>query len=202
MKSFKQFLLTEDIHDYSDIYHEELSSIVSEVMYIFESVGPDENSTARQEWYTIPLYKIKKTWEDSYKYGFVRNEKQLEEIRNLFLSNVAKVHVNTEILGHMDHAPDELVDILEEMDKTIDDFYDHRGCMEFFDDSNGAPRLSDYGLKPLIDIAVRITDSTDPMETLGLIDQGFNIVHQRSDIASWFVEGGTSSLMKISGENY
>jgi len=202
MKTFKQFLLTEDIHDYSDIYHEELSSIVSEVMYIFESVGPDEISTARQEWHTIPLYKIKKTWEDSYKYGFVRNEKQLEEIRNLFLSNVAKIHSNTEILGHMGHAPDELVEILEEMDKTIDDFYDHRGCMVFFDDSNGVPRLSDYSLNPLIDIAIRITDSNDPMETLGLIDQGFNIVHQRSDIASWFVEGGTNSLMKISGENY
>lgn len=59
--------------------------------------------------------------------------------------------------------------------------------------------ISDYGLQPLLDLLVQLLRSTDDRETVMLIDRMLNVVHQRSDIASWFVEGGSHALAQLSG---
>jgi hypothetical protein len=59
--------------------------------------------------------------------------------------------------------------------------------------------ISDYGLKPLEDLLSELLRATTPEEKLLLIDRMLNVVHQRSDIADWFVEGGKSALAQLSG---
>ena len=39
-----------------------------------------------------------------------------------------------------------------------------------------------------------------PEEKIVIIDQILNVAHQRSDLASWFIEGGSYSLSKLSGD--
>ena len=67
------------------------------------------------------------------------------------------------------------------------------------DPRSGQAYISDYGLKPLTDYMSYLIKTGDTSEKLYTIDKMLNIVHQRSDLSSWFVEGGKSSLNKLSG---
>lgn len=75
----------------------------------------------------------------------------------------------------------------------------------FFDYYQNDPKeklggfISDYGLKPLEDLLVELLHASTPEEKLLIIDRMLNVVHQRSDIADWFVEGGSHALGQLSG---
>lgn len=60
-------------------------------------------------------------------------------------------------------------------------------------------RISDYGLKPLHKFLVQLRKEFDPSKKLPILDKMLNVVHQRSDIAAWFVEGGSAALSDLSG---
>ena len=50
------------------------------------------------------------------------------------------------------------------------------------------------------EISIEMEEEFDVNKKFVLFDRGLNVVHLRSDIASWFVEGGSVSLHDISGE--
>lgn len=77
----------------------------------------------------------------------------------------------------------------------IEDFYD------WTVDAEGTDIMSDYGLKPLLDLLYQLHSSKEktPEERLLIIDQMLNVAHQRSDLASWFVVGGSRALNKLAG---
>jgi hypothetical protein len=58
--------------------------------------------------------------------------------------------------------------------------------------------MSDYGLEPLLKLLYDLMRTDVPEQELVLIDRMLNVVHMRSDIASWFVEGGSRSLSQLS----
>jgi hypothetical protein len=94
-------------------------------------------------------------------------------------------------------------------DKEKDDFkllnQDVKGFTEdFYDwtvDAEGTDIMSDYGLEPLLKLLhqLRSEEEKTPEERLLIIDQMLNIAHQRSDLASWFVVGGSRALNKLAG---
>jgi hypothetical protein len=59
--------------------------------------------------------------------------------------------------------------------------------------------ISDYGLEPLVTLAGQVRRAGSPEEKLVILDQMLNVIHQRSDIANWFVEGGSRALAQLSG---
>lgn len=59
--------------------------------------------------------------------------------------------------------------------------------------------LSDYGLRPLQNLATELYGENDPNEKVVIIDKMLNVVHQRSDLASWFIQGGIDTLSALSG---
>jgi hypothetical protein len=59
--------------------------------------------------------------------------------------------------------------------------------------------ISDYGLQPLLTLLGELYRSTKPETDIPIIDKMLNVVHQRSDIADWFVEGGSHALAQLSG---
>jgi hypothetical protein len=83
--------------------------------------------------------------------------------------------------------------LFDEMTGRFFDYYmnDPEGKMGGF--------ISDYGLKPLEELLVQLLRATTPEEKLLTIDRMLNVVHQRSDIAEWFVEGGSNALAQLSG---
>lgn len=90
-------------------------------------------------------------------------------------------------------TPDEL------KDKLIEALMGRFAYYYTVDPKSGADYLSDYGLEPLLKGLSQLRDADTPEEKLPIIDQMLNVVHQRSDMAAWFVEGGSRALSKLSG---
>ena len=67
------------------------------------------------------------------------------------------------------------------------------------DPESGQAYISDYGMQPLLTLVGELRRETKPEDKLVTIDKMLNVVHPRSDMASWFIEGGSSSLSKLSG---
>jgi len=75
---------------------------------------------------------------------------------------------------------------------------------EFFDyyltdPKSGHLYISDYGLTPIMTQTSKLYSENDPNKKIILIDSILNIAHQRSDLASWFVQGGSAALSDLSG---
>lgn len=67
------------------------------------------------------------------------------------------------------------------------------------DPKTGQMYISDYGLNALMTLGSELYEETVPEKKVVLIDKILNVVHQRSDIAAWFVQGGSSALSDLSG---
>lgn len=68
------------------------------------------------------------------------------------------------------------------------------------DPSNGHCRISDYGLEPLHKYLAELRKLGKPEQRLAKVDQILSVIHMRSDIAAWFVEGGSKALSQLSGQ--
>lgn len=62
----------------------------------------------------------------------------------------------------------------------------------------GQARISDYGLEPLQKLLIQLRNTHTAEQKIPIIDQMLNIAHQRSDLASWFVKGGSHALSDLS----
>lgn len=193
--------------------YELLNDIKSEQMSAFHQVMMQEQPNdpggkhlkARQEWNVVDFSMLKRQWEEYMKWGKVlpRYEKTIEHIEKTFTDNILKITVNTELSGHDTISPIEEWkeffgdDMKQEEKERMAEYMD-----QYFGDwilENGQWRISDYGLKPLHKLLAQLRKEFDPSKKLPILDKILNVVHQRSDIASWFVEGGSSALSQLSG---
>jgi len=113
--------------------------------------------------------------------------------------------------GNCNHYKNEYLDkLIEENnlsgleEKQIKDFlYDDLAYKfsEYYaeDPKSGQPYISDFALNPLLEHADQLYREQKSERKLVIIDKILNIVHPRSDIASWFVEGGSQALSQLSG---
>lgn len=147
----------------------------------------------KQKWEVVPFEKLRKVWDSFGRYGYVKNVTALEEIGSLMVENVFKVSANTEMAGHSTANPKDLAESTghEWTDELDEKFGDH------ILDESGHWRISDYGLGPLESLVYEYLAADTPERKLVVLDDMLNIVHQRSDIAAWFVQGGTKSLIKL-----
>jgi len=81
-------------------------------------------------------------------------------------------------------------------EKMMNNFFDY--YMEDPEHKMGG-FMSDYGLTPLLTLVGQLYRETEPEKELVIIDKMLNVVHQRSDIANWFVQGGSRALSQLSG---
>lgn len=81
------------------------------------------------------------------------------------------------------------------MNEMKDRFFDYY----LTDPKSGHLYISDYGLTPIMTQAGKLYAEENPVKKVTLIDSILNVAHQRSDLASWFVQGGSSALSDLSG---
>lgn len=67
------------------------------------------------------------------------------------------------------------------------------------DPKSGHMYISDYGLPAIEQLTTQLYGEDSPEIKLQTIDKILNVVHQRSDLASWFIEGGSGALSDLSG---
>lgn len=63
---------------------------------------------------------------------------------------------------------------------------------------DGSDAISDYGIDPLLKIFEEYNDDLPPEKVLVLVNRALDVYHQRGDMASIFITGGSKSLSQIS----
>lgn len=149
-----------------------------------------------QRWTLVPAARLKKIWNDYAKLGFVRDEKGIDQIASIIITNIHKLEVNTILTGHTSMSPSIWANEQTGEEYPEDYFQDGES---FFDDENGNWRLSDFAMDDLQGYAMELREADSAEEKLQIIDHILNVVHRRSDLASWFVEGGRSTLNALAG---
>jgi hypothetical protein len=142
-------------------------------------------------WRVVSAERLVRIWEDAAKTGFVRDEKGLLAIRDRFIDNFLRLSVNTAIAGHSEYT---YSDILED---HFDDADEIEKFVHWAIDTDSGWRISDYALSKLFPLCAAATEATDPAQVLMLCDLMLNVVHQRSDLSSWFVAGGWQTLTRL-----
>ncbi len=148
-------------------------------------------------WNTISSSLLKKVWLLFGKYNKI-HEDGLDKIADRILTNIVRLGIANEFTGHSEnyHLREEIFDNcdIEFTDKQWED-NTWRFC-----DKNGVDYISDYGIEPLQNVYVIIFNAKTPEEKMYACDKALNVVHQRSDLASMFVEGGTTTLNQIANQ--
>jgi hypothetical protein len=195
MKIYKIIKAQINEYDLGEMVDNQVKSIMNEFYSQSHSMG------SKMSWSVIPFAKLKRIWEDYSTYGFVRNEKGLEEIKEKILKNLTRLEASTMLSGHTPMSMEELSEAgefepinEEENPELANDFY-----WNFLNTEYGSP-ISDYALKPLWDLAFKLIKTTNHEEMLLLIDRMLNICHMRGDLASLFVEGGSAALSELSAK--
>lgn len=136
----------------------------------------------------------------------------------IIMRNTAILRSLTEIAGHDTYFPiyefidtffDDDNDRFQEYKEEIGEDSDYSAAMEYLDNldppffewfmfPDGSDPWSDYGIKPLEEIISEYNDNKTAEETLVLLNKALDIGHQRGDLASIFIVGGSKSLTMIS----
>ena len=147
----------------------------------------------KQNWPVIPAAKLIKIYNDYIKHGFVRDSKGLDEIAQIMINNTNKLNANTFFMEHTESDPKYwFEEEQEDWDDTLNEQFP-----EHVQDENGAWRISDYALKPLLELSMKLYSEDNDEQKLQIIDRMLNIIHARSDCAAFFVEGGRDTLNQL-----
>jgi GNAT superfamily N-acetyltransferase len=180
-----------------DIYQNHFDDEMTVAMNVLDEYKRHKNDPSyRMEWEVVPAARLIKIWNDYMKTGFVRDEKGIDMIAGIILTNIAKLNVNTILCGHDSQDPVKYAEeILDE--ELPEDYFDNDNA--FFEDENGSWLISDYALKPLSQYELQLRQAKTSEQKLQIIDRILNIIHQRSDLAGWFVQGGRATLNRLAG---
>jgi len=170
---------------YYEKYFEKLSDTVEQGLISESKIG----------WYPIKIDRIRKIWSDYIKYGIVRDEKGIDDIVECFIDKIIQIDINTMLYGHTQHNPIEFIKDFIEKEISEEEL---EKIQIYVEANEGNWIISDYGLPKLKKILRQLICEIDYVQKLLLIDQILNVVHQRSDLAAWFIEGGREALENLS----
>lgn len=153
----------------------------------------------RISWKVVDANRLIKIWKDFAKTGVVRDEKGIQQIKNIILNNIARLRVTNVLTGHTPESPSDFIESVGyedqldlEDEKTFEKF-----LWEYLESDDDLVFISDYGSPQLEKIFPELYKEDDPEKLLYIIDRVLNVVHHRSDLAALFVQGGQTTLNKI-----
>ena len=186
-------LIKEEVEDFNWELYEKRLELLTDTICNYK-----ENRHGKQKWNYIPFELYKRILNDYLKFNEIRPQfyKYIDKIIGIIIHNILQISVNTELAGHTSQFP---IEEIEDCGLTEEDFEDFDDFDNYISDSNGALRISDYALTKLEQKALELDSLDSYEEKLFKIEQILQTIHQRSDIASWFIEGGTPALSKLSG---
>lgn len=123
----------------------------------------------------------------------------------IIMKNTAILRANTDLVGHSMSFPiDEISDFAERVDGiSIEDddsayeWLEEKGLYDWMTMPDGSDAWSDYGLEPLEKIFIEYNENLPPEKVLVLVNRALDVYHQRGDMASIFIQGGSKALSKI-----
>ena len=198
--TLKENKLNESIEDLEDVFEEKTH------FELLNDFSLDKKHGIKQkQWNLIPAqqyHTLLKRYMESpiiarIPYNVVNNW-----FLNIIVPNAIDINNITDFAGHSGYFPSE--DVSDYFGVDIEGYGD--GC-EYLDSigfydwcvlPDGSDAWSDYGLKPLFDIINLYNPNMEAGEILILINRCLDVVHQRGDLSSAFIEGGKHSCDYIS----
>lgn len=176
-------------------YLEELQDTITwEVIDEWKNAKGKEN--VFQAWKVAPAGLVKREWEYNAKTGLV-HDKIIDKIQTIFIENFLKLAINTILMGHEEMSAYEFLESFlpedwneKKLTKWLEGFED------FISDktNNYHWRISDYGIARMRPFIYALVEEEDYNKKLFWLDQILSVTHARSDLAAWFIEGGTKTL--------
>lgn len=81
------------------------------------------------------------------------------------------------------------------------DVLDEIGLYDWMKLPDGSDAWSDFGIDPILELISKYNENDSPEKVLVLINKILDVYHQRGDLSSIFIEGGSKSLSQISNGN-
>lgn len=78
------------------------------------------------------------------------------------------------------------------------EYLDQIGFYDWAQLPDGSDAISDYGLKPIINLISQYDENMSPEECLVLVNKILDVYHTRGDLASAFIKGGSKSCYDVS----
>ena len=186
----------ESVFWYLQELEDDMLNTVLDEWYKYKSIP-----NARQPWKVIPAAMLTKEWKYNAKTGLV-HDSVIEKLQSIVINCYLKLYVNTVLFGHTPMNPFHYAEGYlpedwkeEDFDEWLTDFED------FAIDDRYNWRISDYGLEKIGNYSRALITEEDQNKKLLWIDCILNVVHQRSDLAKWFVEGGSQTLSTLAISN-
>lgn len=171
-------------------YEENIGYFIDEYMKCFRKKHPDPNAKERQHYHPDQLQI---DFDNETGKGYKPGEEQ--DTVDTRCDNRYDIEYLNEFIddNNLYHLSDEELrkKLMEEMDDRFTDYST--------DPKSGHLYISDYGLEPLQKLVIELRNEKTPEQRLVTVDKMLNVVHMRSDLASWFVQGGSSALSSLSG---
>ena len=178
-----------EAHEFSCVYEHEYDVLA-------EIIEDYNNNRKKQSWPLIKTSRLAKILRDYAISHVVRDEMGVIEIAEQIILITARLYVNTILCGHSRtswrdyvNGCDCEIDDLDSFESFTDDY--------LFDDEAGQYRISDYALSKLMIAIDEMVVSSSAEELLSHISIILNICHMRSDLSSWFIEGGSAKLREL-----
>lgn len=170
------------------------------------------NQQGKQDWGALinpDMYK--KALSEFTKYGKLINfpSKYVYQWMGIIMKNTAILRANTDLAGHSSQFPGyEVAEYAENIDGIeIEPDYgegskwlEEKGLYKWMQMPDGSDAWSDYGLDPLETIFAEYDEDLPPEKVLVLVNRALDVYHQRGDMASIFIAGGSKALSKIAEE--
>ena len=170
------------------------------------------NPQGKQNWgVLINPSMYKKALSEFTKYGKLINfpSKYVYQWMGIIMKNTAILRANTDLAGHSSQFPGyEVAEFAENIDGIeIKPDYEEgsewlwkKGLYKWMQMPDGSDAWSDYGLDPLETIFAEYSEDLPPEKVLVLVNRTLDVYHQRGDMASIFIQGGSRALSAISEE--
>lgn len=176
------------MEEHMDALNAHAERIIEEYRDHVEDIG------YRQRWDIVPAARLARIWEDYMNLKWVRDERGMDLIADIVLDNILKIQVNTILCGHTETDPRSFAESIRG-DEFPEGYFEKNET--FFDDDRGQWRISDFAMRALIDAALDLRMAAKFEQRLQIVDYILSLVHPRSDLASWFVEGGIRTLTNL-----
>jgi hypothetical protein len=199
--------ITEDVdeeHPYYD-YMEEYDAyyVLSEFF---------NNPNGKEDWgVLINPEMYAKALREFTQYGKLVNfpSKYVYQWMGIIMKNTAILETNTNLAGHSMNFPGyEVAEFAEQIDgieigKDYSEgskWLEEKGLYDWMEMPDGSDAWSDFGLEPLWKIFEEYDESLPPEKVLVLVNKALDVYHQRGDMASIFIQGGSKALSRIAEE--
>ena len=197
--------LNEGIYDIEDLTNDE--NLYDCISILEEFLDDKERGIKVKQWNLIPAEQYQnllRRYMTSPEMARIPYEVVLRWFKDIIVPNAFAINNITMLAGHSSYFPfDDVYDVFNIEDRdyeyhTASKILEDAGFYDWCKLPDGSDGWSDYGLEPLMKIVMEYRANMSAEDILILINRCLDVAHQRGDLASAFIQGGSAACSKIS----